>query len=219
MPTADGPPTQPLIFAIGHYAGQLHDSVDPVAYHHTVMLGARALRLSDPQLAVWLLTRGPTGQPQSHAWTRRRVLAKANATGIPDPARVLAGLIAEGLVAETIPDTEHSVEFAESYRLVPLMLGLGNTAEEPWEHRLGFFDQPALAIAGVHCVLWEWSHLDGDLWTGCRTHADTAVQAGITDPEHTVPERILTDFLAILHAVLASGAACLDLARLPEAAR
>jgi hypothetical protein len=219
MSTVDESRGEPLIFPIGHYTGRLHRSVAPVTYEHTVMLGARVLRLGDPQLAVWLLARGSRDRTRPVTWTRRRVLAEAAAVGVPDPARVLAGLIADGLLAETIPETEHSVEFAASYRLAPLMLGLGNTAEEPWEHRIGFSGQPAVKVAGVHYGLWEWSHLDGDLWSGCRAHADTAIRAGVTDPDQTVPERILTDFFTVLHPVLTSGAACLDLSRLPEPAR
>jgi hypothetical protein len=147
-------------------------------------------------------------------WSRREVVARADSAGVRDPARILVGLVADGLVVETLPDTEHSVEFAESYRLVPSMLGLGNTAEEPGEHGIGFFGQTALTVRGPHYSVWEWSHLDGNLWAGCQSYADTAIQAGITDPEQTIPERVLTDFLGVLHALLASGAAYLDLARL-----
>jgi hypothetical protein len=218
VPTADRSRDEPLIFPIGHYTGVLYRSVDPPAYHHTVMLGARVVQLSDPQFSVWLLARGPQASARGVAWTRSHVLVEATAAGVADPARVLAGLVAEGLLVETIPDTEHSVEFAESYRLVPLMLGLGNTAEEPWQQGIGFFGRPALTVRSVHYSLWEWSHVDGDLWTGCHAHADTAIRAGITDPEQTVPERVLTDFLGALHPLLASGAACLDLARVREGA-
>jgi hypothetical protein len=162
---------------------------------------------SDLSPPAWPGSRGP--------WSRRQVVAHAETAGLRDPARILAGLVADGLVVETLPETEHSVEFAEAYRLVPLMLGLGNTAEEPDRHGIGFFGQTALTVRGPHYSVWEWSHLDGNLWAGCRAYADTAIQAGITDPEQTIPERVLTDILGILQALLASGTAYLDLARLP----
>jgi hypothetical protein len=158
-------------------------------------------------LSTWPGSRGP--------WSRRQIVAHAETAGVRDPARILAGLVADGLVVETLPETEHSVEFAESYRLVPLMLGLGNTTEEPARHGIGFFGRTALTVRGPHYSVWEWSHLDGNLWAGCRAYADSAIQAGITDPEQTIPERVLTDFLGTLQALLASGAAYLDLARLP----
>ncbi|MGH3715911.1 MAG: hypothetical protein ACRDT4_20990 [Micromonosporaceae bacterium] len=217
MATNDAPGGEPLIFPIGHYTGAFYPTVGSQERHHNVMLGAQVLRLTDEQLTVWLLARGLPDQIDDRPWTRTALEAAARQAGVLDVPQIIAGLVADGLLAETIVGSEHSVDFAESYRLVPLMLGLGNTAEEPWLHGIGFFDQPVLKVASEVYSMWEWAHVDNNLWAACHAHADTATRAGATDPEETVPEKILTGFLGTMHPLLTASAAYLDLAWLDEA--
>ncbi|MGH3657925.1 MAG: hypothetical protein ACRDUA_14815 [Micromonosporaceae bacterium] len=217
MTSPDTPDDEPLILPVGHYAGAFHHTVGSPGHHHNVMIGAQVLRLDDERFAVWLLARGLPDKITTTRWTRRMVEREAVAAGVTDVPQVLAGLMADGLLVETIPGTEHSLDFAESYRLIPLLLGLGNSADEPWLHGIGFFNQPRLAVTSEVYSLWEWSHLDPDLWAACRAHAQTSQRAGLTDPEQVVPERILTGFLGALHPLLTAGAAYLDVALLDTA--
>ncbi|MGH3660733.1 MAG: hypothetical protein ACRDT8_18930 [Micromonosporaceae bacterium] len=216
MATNEAPGEQPLIFPIGHYIGAFYPTVGSPERHHNVMIGAQVLRLDDEQLAVWLLARGLPERISDTRWTRAAVEEESAKAGVRDPRQILASLTADGLVVETVPGAEHSVDFAESYRLIPLMLGLGNTPEEPWLHGIGFFDQPVIKVAGEVYSMWEWAHVDNNLWAACHAHADTAKRAGGTDPDETVPERILTGFLGAIHPLLTASAAYLDLAWLDE---
>ncbi|MGH3737663.1 MAG: hypothetical protein ACRDT6_18935 [Micromonosporaceae bacterium] len=216
MATNDAPGAEPLIFPIGHYTGAFYPTVGSLERHHRVMLGTQVMRLDDEQLTVWLLARGLPDKIDDTPWTRTVLEAEATAAGVKQAPRIVAGLVTDGLIAETVVGSEHSLDFAESYRLVPLMLGLGNTPEEPWLHGIGFLDQPVLKVAGEVYSMWEWAHVDNNLWAACHSHADTARRAGASDPDETVPERILTGFLGAVHPLLTASAAYLDLAWLDE---
>lgn len=216
MATNDGRGGAPLIFPIGCYTGTMYEDPYTVDRHHNVMVGAQLLQLNDEQLAVWLLARGVPEQVTDRPWTRPTLRDEAAKAGIANVEQVLAGLTADGLVVETTPGTEHSVDFAESYRFVPLMLGLGNTSEEPWLYRIGFFQQPVISVAGEVYGMWEWAHVDNNLWAACHAYADTSKRAGSSDPDDTVPERVLTGFLGAIHPLLTASAAYLDLAWLDQ---
>ncbi|MGH3452635.1 MAG: hypothetical protein ACRDQW_18420 [Haloechinothrix sp.] len=216
MATNEATVRERLIFPIGHYVGAFHPSVGSPERYHNVMRGTEMSELRDEQLAVWLLARGIPEQVGEVSWTREALQRAAEQAGISNPAEVITGLAGEGLLAETVPGTAHSVDFAEAYRLVPLMLGLGNSAEEPWMQAIGFFDQPVIKVANEVYTMWEWAHVDNNLWAACHAYADTSQRAKQTDPEETVPELILTGFLSAVHGLLAAGAAYLDLAWLDE---
>lgn len=217
MAANEVPHGEPLIFPIGHFVGAFHPKLGSQEHYQNVMLGTQVLRLTDQQLAVWLLARGVPESVGETPWTRAALEDAAGRSGVDEPAAVIRGLVSEGLLAETMPGTEHSIDFAESYRLVPLMLGLGNSPEEPWLQAIGFYDQPVLKVANEVYSLWEWAHVDNNLWAACHAYADTSRHAGETDPQETEPELILTGFLgSALHALLAAGAAYLDLAWLDE---
>ena len=217
MATNEAPAGEPLIFPIGHYVGAFYPKVGSEERYQNIMLGTQVLRLTDHQLAVWLLARGVPERVGEVPWTRKALEDAAAQSGVEDPSSIVNALISDGLLAETIPGTEHSIDFAESYRLVPLMLGLGNSPDEPWLQAIGFFDQPVIKVANEVYSMWEWAHVDNNLWAACYAYADTSKRAGETDPEETQPELILTGLLSsALHGLLAAGAAYLDLAWLDE---
>jgi len=218
MATNEARAAQPLIFPIGHYIGAFYPEVGSQERYHNVMVGAHIVRLGDEDLAVWLLARGVPEEIEKGSWSRDALQTAATTAGVADSAAVIKLLSGQGLLAETVPGSQHSIDFAEAYRLVPLMLGLGNTADEPWLHGIGFFDQPVIKVTNEVYSLWEWAHVDNNLWAACHAHADIAKRAGADDPDETVPERVLTGFLGAVHALLASSAAYLDLAWLDDSA-
>lgn len=216
MATNETTVREKLIFPIGHYVGAFYPTVGSPERYHNVMRGTETSELSDEQLAVWLLARGVPEQIGQVSWTRETLERGAKQAGLAEPEAIVTGLVNQGLLAETVPGTAHSVDFAEAYRLVPLMLGLGNSADEPWLQAIGFFDQPVVKVANEVYSMWEWAHVDNNLWAACHAYADTSKRANQTDPEETVPELILTGFLGAVHGLLAAGAAYLDLAWLDE---
>jgi len=205
-----------LLLPLGHYVGAFYPRIGSIERYHNVMLGSQVHRLNDQQVTAWLLARGPTdeGDPDE-LWTRRRAEETAAKTGFEDISPLLDELAAMGLIAEPALETEEAIEFAESYRLVPLMLGLGNTPENPGLHGIGFLDNPVLSVPGTVYNLWEWAHVDDSLWAACYSFADISREAGNTDPELVEPERILNGFLTTLSVLLVANTAYLDRAITP----
>jgi hypothetical protein len=123
-------PDESLLFPIGHCLGaDYHDL--PTSNDHTfrVRVGGEVKTLDDEQFAVWGLAHGfPTGS--SEAWGRMSILKAAGR--VRGAEQVLDSLVEDHLIVATTPGTEAAVDFARRHRMVPLMLGLGNTAEEPW---------------------------------------------------------------------------------------
>lgn len=109
-----------------------------------------------------------------------------------------------------VADPTDSVEFASTHRLLPLALGLGNTAEEPWLFAAGLLYQPMVAMTSPLYDLWQWAHLSPDLWSACREAAAVAVQAGATAPEQTDPAEVLAGALETAPHLLTSRVACFD---------
>lgn len=209
-------PAAPLVVPIGHCAGAYYDVAGPAqAWEHTfqVRVGPDIVALTDQQFAVWGLAHGTPDRPADLAWDRTALLAAAERGGLPDAAAVLDFLLADHLVAEVAPGTEAAVDFARRYRLVPLLLGLGNTADEPGLYSVGLIGQPLVSMSSTAYDLYQWAHLDPDLWVACEGAAATAVRVGIDEPTATDPHRLLDALLVSLHTLLGPNAVYLDTRR------
>ncbi|MFG1922448.1 hypothetical protein [Cryptosporangium sp. NPDC048952] len=181
-----------LLLPVGHSLGATTDP-ETGAPAHRVRVGPDVVRLSEPQFAVWALVHGVPD--------RDAVLSAA--ADLPDVDSVLKALVDDGLVAEVTPGTPTALSFAESYQLKPLMLGLGNRADDPETYEVGLPGQPVAQIGAVLFRLYQWGHLESDLWAACRA---TSV---IADVE---PGPLLDAVLEALPALLGPNAAYLDAA-------
>ena len=120
------------------------------------------------------------------------------------------GPVDELLARRLLASTADPVAFASSHRLLPLALGLGNSAEEPWLFAVGLLYQPVAAMTGPLYDLWQWAHLSPDLWSACREAAAVAARAGVTEPEQTDPSAVLAGALSAVPQLLAARIACFD---------
>jgi hypothetical protein len=202
---------EPLIVPIGHYVGAFFHTPGSPEHYQQVRVGADLRRLTDEQFRVWGLAHGLLDQLDDGPWTRSAVLAAAAQAAVDGAESIVVELLADGTLVEVAPGTAGAVEFARQHRLVPLMLGLGNSPQEPWLYSVGFPDQPIVKMVSVLYDLWEWAHLDTDIWAACHGAAKTAQRAGITDPEQSEPEKLLTGLVESLHTLLGPNAAYLDL--------
>lgn len=173
-----------LMFPIGHCLGTHYTAEDQV---HQVRLGGEIVGLTADEFAVWSLAHGLTDDRSP--WERERVTDLLSHHEIPD---VLDQLSARNLLAEV--DVDRPDDFAGRHRLLPLHLGLGNTAELAAVFRVGTTELPLAAMTEAMYRLWLSSHLAPNLRIACK--------------EHDVD---LSAVLSSLHALLAPGAACLDL--------
>ena len=199
-----------LIFPIGHYMGAFYPEVGAPVKYHRVRVGDRSVRLdTHDEVTVWALTHGVPDLAEHIDWTRNRVEELARDGGVAKPGRLIDDFLAEGILAEVTPGTADAIEFARGHRLQPLMVGMGNTAQDPSLFRIGYADRPALTIPSNLYELWEWGHLF-DLWQACELFADVARDTRSPDPGSTDPKRILTGFLSSMHLLLSHSAAYLD---------
>jgi hypothetical protein len=200
------PAAVPLIFPIGHPVGARYQSGQLVAAQQ-VRLGGKFHDLTDQQAEVWQLAHGvPAEIDRQVPWQRGSVEER-----IPGAGPVIDQLTGLGLLAEATPGTAQAEDFAKTHRLVPLMLGLGNSADDPDTFGIGFLSQPALQVSHPIYDVWQWSTMDDSLWNTCENATDVARRAGSTDPEATETARLLTGIVGSLHALLSSSAAYLDI--------
>jgi hypothetical protein len=99
-------------------------------------------------------------------------------------------------------------EFAARYRLMPLLVGLGNTEESPDIYAIGLPGTPAAQVNAGSYELWQWSALAPTLWHTCE------VRAKVTEDPVSAAE-LVADVLAEARPLLANSCAYLDLAGLP----
>jgi hypothetical protein len=176
-----------LLLPVGHDLGAFHaGNTQPV---QQIRIGAQLAELTAEEFRVWSLAHGLTDSELDLG--------------------LVASLVDRGLLAEVEPDDP--VRFAETHRLIPLALGLGNTPDQPWMFSVGLLYQPVVSMTGALFDLWQWAHLSPNLWWACRESAAIAERAEIADPTQTDPLRVLVGLLGALHQLLTARVACLDL--------
>lgn len=199
-----------LLIPIGHCLGAYHDLPASTEHFVQVRVGAEVNRLDDAQFAVWGLAHGTPDRDAEQPWGRQAVLDAARRVGIAEPEQVLESLMVDHMLMETTPGTDSAVDFARRHRLIPLMLGLGNTAEEPWIYSVGLLGMPLVQMSAMAYDLYEWAHLDDNLWLACEGAAAMAIRVGIDDPLATDPLQMLNALLDTLHVMLGPNAVYLD---------
>lgn len=205
--------TGTLVLPIGHAIGTYYDLPVSMDHFHQVRVGPDAVRLSDEQFAVWGIAHGSPDQRSPHPWNRRTVIRLARRAGVRTVESVFDSLTQEGLLVTTTPGTDSAVEFARNYRMLPLMLGLGNSAAEPRRYAVGLPGRPLVHMVSALYDLFEWAHMERDLWAACRGAAETARGVGITDPVAGDPARLLDLLLSAMHALLCLNTVHLDTRR------
>jgi hypothetical protein len=176
------------VFPIGHYMGERH----PEGLHY-VRVGLEHQTMTEDEFGVWVLSHQDSPQ-----WSSENVLALATQSALPTAQDSVERLLAAGLLV-TRSDT-----FTQSYRLHPLQVGRGNTAEAPDVYEVGLPGQePAKLSAGSYEV-WQWAAMAPTLWHTCEIRGKVT---GTTSSEAT--ESVLAD----LRPLLGNSCAYLDKAR------
>ncbi len=198
--------TQPLVFPVGHYIGAFHPSAGAPLSYRKIRVGVDVRRLTtETEFAVWAMTHGTPGLVgPSRPWTRAAVRALAHETELgADTDAILNSLIDNKVVAEVTPGTAEALEFARGHRVLPLLMGVGNTPTEPLSFGIGFPGlPPVVTVDSFLYEVWQWGRLGPTLWDTCELFARV-------DRTRT-PEEVLTRILQNLHILLASNVAYLD---------
>jgi hypothetical protein len=217
------PVATPLLLPIGQHVGALRLGYDAPADRHEIRAGTRVHELSAVEFAAWALAHGDpepaaeaTGTPPP--WGRAEVSARLRDSGVvgragaqaADPTALIDALLERGMLAETPAHGPAAVAFARAHRLIPTLLGLGNSAEDPWMFSIGPLGQELIQVGRAMFEVWAWGPVDPDLWTTCESFAESERAAGGTDPETIEPAAVLAAFLANLHFLLGAQAGYLD---------
>ncbi|SHN75388.1 hypothetical protein [Cryptosporangium aurantiacum] len=187
--------TQPVLLPIGHSLGGAAEAAGAV---YRVRVGPDVVRMPENRFTIWALAHGSPGDGPV------TVDAVLGAAGLPDGGDLLAGLVDDGLLALVGPGADDPVAFARTHRLEPLMLGLGNVADDPDTYEIGLPGQPVARVGAVLYAVFSWGHLENTLWDACR------VAAADAPDELADPRRLLDALLDALPALLAPNAARLD---------
>jgi hypothetical protein len=174
-----------------------------------VRIGARLERLSSADFSVWAMAHGPADHVP-RPWTPDALAAQATAVGLADAPDRLVRLAETGLVALAAPGTGSGLTLARQVRMVPLVLGLGNSAENPDAYAVGLPGRPLAVLSAAAYDLFEWATMETSLWRACEGAAATAARVGIDDPLARDPEALAASLLGDLHRLLTPNAVCLD---------
>lgn len=201
--------TDTRLFPIGQFQG---DSFGPPgADHHErqVRLGADLVSLTQDELAAWAAAHG-NPRDMNNPWRRAKHLELVESIGIENAGAVVSSLLERGLLFEVEDKPASRRHFALHHRLVPVLLGLGNTPEEPWFYSIGTLGNPVIKLQSPLYDLWEWAHMDPNVWVAVRGATATAKRVGVTDPDQTEPDRLLRDLVDALHGMLTGHTVYLD---------
>ncbi len=211
----------PVVFPVGHYMGPFHPDVDAPVKHHIVRVGWNTPKLPDEaHLNVWALAHGLPGGPDTTRWTRQAIIDAADEAEMPDAEAILDTLAGLGLIAEVTPGTPQAREFAESYRLNALMIGLGNSPDDPVLDAIGLAGlPPVLKVRPRIFEVWQWAHLWPSLWSACEGLAWVAGEAEEARPsEDTDPDALLDFMIEAIRHLISANAVYLDVVTTPRSA-
>jgi hypothetical protein len=186
------------VFPVGHYMGQRHPEGD-----HVVRVGLAHETLTEDEFGVWVLSHG-TAEIGRGTWTVADVLRLADGTGLTGTEAAVDRLTSVGALVQV----EDPVRFAETHRLFPLLVGLGNTEDEPSRYAVGLPGLPPVAVLDEPShELWQWASLSPSLWHSCEVLAKVAGDLGTP----TTPGSVLESALGDVRVLLVNSVAYLDL--------
>jgi hypothetical protein len=205
------PDILPSLLPVGLFVGTFDD--DDLSQSHEIRRGTEVHDVSDDEFVAWVAAHGTDDTPESGPATRE-LLERTLADGeMVTPASVLDGLVDRGLLVALADDGTDAEEFARTHRAVPMLVGLGNSAETPELFSIGLIGHPVIEVSRPVFELWAWADVDGDIWSACESFAEQEREAGATDPDLCEPERVLAGFLVALTGLLAAQAVHLDIVR------
>ena len=206
------------LFPVGHLVDVWRDGVDGPPRTWLVRVRSELLQLDAARFAVWAQAHSRVGHPVGTPWTRADVVAAAVA-GRDLPAataeRAVDDLLARRALAEVADGDDERRRFLTAHSLLPLVIGLGNTAERPTVFALGLPQQTL--VTGPRALHDLVGHSPGhsSMWAACRAAARDAVALDVPLDVIRDPDRTAGLLVDNLHALLAPHAVRLDVSGMP----
>lgn len=192
--------------------GPFHPKQGAPVKHHVVRVGWDTPKLPDAaHFDIWALAHGLPSRLGTVRWTRRAIIETAAEADMSGAADILDSLADRGLIVEVTPGSEQARDFAASYRLRSLLIGLGNTAEDPVLDGIGLAGiAPLVKVRPRVFEIWQWAHLWPSVWDACEGLAWVASQAEEPRPEGAEPEALLDFMLEAFGTLISHNAIYLD---------
>ncbi|MGI8647183.1 MAG: hypothetical protein ACR2JX_02995 [Mycobacteriales bacterium] len=194
-----------MVLPVGHVLGpfftdehaEIPESVD-------IRLGEELISIPSGAYAVWAAAHG---EPGVDSGMPRAATIAAAAQLVDEPDRWFDQLTARSLLVE-LPDTPQARQrFARSHRVLPLALGLGNSAEHPDRFIVGMVGAPAVTLPASAFLAWMFGHRYPSLWQTCENVVNTTQ---LMIGAEVDPAAVLADVITLLSPLLVHGCACLD---------
>jgi hypothetical protein len=185
---------------------------DPTPECYEIHLGDDLVELTETEAAVWAAAFVDAERHAKLAVNRKSLIQLIQTAPKPEPraAEIVENLIGRGLLVEFDPEGDLDPLFRR-HKLLPLGQGLGSTAEEPHLHRIGFANQPVLALPNDAYGMWAFSFLHPNLWAACVDLADESEEkAEGEEILGLTPEGVARDFAVQLPLLVATSCAFLD---------
>lgn len=204
----------PVVFPVGHYMGPFHPSRHAPAKHHIVRVGWETPKLPDEEhVDIWAMAHGLPDRVDTVRWTRQAIIDAAEEIGMSGAAAILDSLADLGLIAEVSLGTAQAREFAGSYRLQSLLIGLGNSPDDHILDGIGLAGLPPVVKVRPRVYeIWQWAHLWPSLWAACEGLAWVSADVEGGQPDHSDPEKVLDVMLEAVRTLISRNVAYLDVA-------
>jgi hypothetical protein len=197
-----------LIFPIGQRFGAQHSSGD---HAELVRISTEVVRLPADTFRVWELAHGHPDSVLEHDWTITQLTEVASQDGVTDPASAITNLVDRQVAAVVGRALDDRIAFGRRHLFVPTMVGLGNSSDDPGSFGIGLPVGPVVKVNALLFDLYEWAHLDPDLWTACQNAAAVNRKLEVPDAVATNADQMLAALVDQFHAAfLVSGAGYVD---------
>jgi hypothetical protein len=207
-----------MLLPVGQYAGQFFISAqESYPAYHEIRLGGEFVRLTSIEQTTWAVAHSDPQLLADGVEPNRVAIDSAmRQLGYPDIEEPLKNLRDLGLIASVLPIGNGAKSFAERYRIVPQVLGLGNTADALDDCLVGTPGEPRLSLPFDVYQVWLASELHPCLWDACDQVAQALGEA--RERAGTAGERITAATLAagmvrLLPLLIATSCAYTDLRR------
>ena len=147
-----------MIVPIGQFVGHVF-TADVSQSGCGLRVGDELVDLSKEEFEVWALAHSLAKNAVHHQPTRSSMLALARQIKLPNVAALTDQLLKSGLLISTSPAAGAAQAFAEEHQLMPIGVGLGNSAEELGAFQVGMPDEPRASISAGVFDVWAFGHL------------------------------------------------------------
>ncbi|WP_410655606.1 trypsin-like peptidase domain-containing protein [Amycolatopsis sp. lyj-112] len=205
-----------LVIPVGHFAGPMYTAPGAAAPESfEIRFRDGVFSLSAGEYAVWATSHGDPNLVSRIPTTRAVAEYASKQAGVLEPAIVSGQLLDDGLLVEIGLTAESTREFARNHRVVPLALGLGNSARNPAEFAIGLPNAARVSVGYDVYHLWLFSHRAPTLWDAITAIAQEAAESNDEEQDERArlvddPDALLAGLVRALQVLISTSCVFID---------